>query len=112
MANVAPDGALHVASRRIEEGPTVTVREPWTGAELAQVVQADEERAEQAVVASEQAFERLRRSTSYERKMALARIARDIESRSEQFAELIALEAGKPIAMARAEVARGIATFE
>jgi glyceraldehyde-3-phosphate dehydrogenase (NADP+) len=112
MANVAPDGALHVASRRIEEGPTVTVRAPWTGAELAQVVQADEERAEQAVVASEQAFERLRRSTSYERKMALARIARDIESRSEQFAELIALEAGKPIAMARAEVARGIATFE
>ena len=111
MANVIPDGALHIASRRITDGPVASVRSPWSGDELARIVLADESRAEQAVAASVEAFERLRRLSSHERKTALARIANDVEARKQQFAELIALESGKPIAMARAEVARGIETF-
>ncbi len=60
MTNAAPDGALYIASRRIEEGPTATVREPWSGAELGRVVLASEEHAEEAVAASVRAFDRLR----------------------------------------------------
>jgi glyceraldehyde-3-phosphate dehydrogenase (NADP+) len=112
MAKVTPDGALHIASRRIDDGPTVVIREPWSGAELARIVVADEVRAEEAVVASVRAFARLRTRTNYERKMVLARTAQEIEARHEEFAELIAREAGKPVAIARNEVARGISTFQ
>ena len=107
-----PDGALHVASRRVETGATLAVREPWSGAELGRVVLADEARAEEAVVASVQAFARLQARTTHERKTVLARIARAIESREPVFAELLAREAGKPIALARAEVTRAVSTFD
>jgi glyceraldehyde-3-phosphate dehydrogenase (NADP+) len=112
MLTIAPDGALHVASRRIDDGPTLPVRDPWTGAELGRVVLADEAHAEAAVVACTQAFAQLRARTSYERKMVLSRVAQEIEARTDVFAELIARESGKPIAMARAEVARAISTFQ
>jgi acyl-CoA reductase-like NAD-dependent aldehyde dehydrogenase len=107
-----PDGALHVASRRVEQGPTLVVREPWTGHEVGRVVLADAARAEEAVAASTAAFERMRARTSHERKTVLARIAEEVLARQDAFAELIAREAGKPIALARAEVARAISTFQ
>ncbi len=110
--NPVPDGALHIASRRIEDGPRHPVRDPWTGQEIGSVVLADEARAEEAIASSVRAFERMRVRTSYERKMVLARVAAEIEARQEQFAELIAREAGKPIAQSRVEVARGISTFQ
>jgi acyl-CoA reductase-like NAD-dependent aldehyde dehydrogenase len=111
-ASLVPDGALHVASRRIDRGPMLAVREPWSGAELGQVVLADETRAEEASVAAVQAFARLQARTSYERKTLLARIARAIEERQAAFSELLAREAGKPITLARGEVARAISTFD
>jgi acyl-CoA reductase-like NAD-dependent aldehyde dehydrogenase len=110
--NSVPDGALHIASRRIDDGPRHAVRDPWTGQEIGSVVQADEALAEEATVASVRAFERMRVRTSYERKTILARVAAEIEVRKEEFAELIAREAGKPIAQARVEAERGISTFQ
>jgi glyceraldehyde-3-phosphate dehydrogenase (NADP+) len=90
----------------------MVVHEPWSGAEVGRVVLADETRAEEATSACVLAFDRLRARTSYERKTVLAGIATEIESRRETFAELIAREAGKPITMAQAEVARAISTFQ
>ena len=75
MANVVPNGALHLASRRIEEGATAAVHAPWTGEELGRVVLAGAEHAEQAVVASQEAFDRLRRSTSHERIASRSRLS-------------------------------------
>jgi acyl-CoA reductase-like NAD-dependent aldehyde dehydrogenase len=112
MPNVVPDEALYIATRRIAEGPRQPVRDPWTGQEIARVVQANEAQAEEAIVASVRAFERLRVRTSFERKTIVARVAAEIETNQEAFAELIAREAGKPIAQARVEVARSIATFQ
>ena len=106
------DTALHVASRRIDDGPTLAVRDPWSGEELARVVLADEPLAEEATAAAVRAFERMRARTSYERKVMLARVAQEIETNQEAFADLIAHEAGKPITLARAEVTRAISTFQ
>ena len=108
----ASTGALHIASRRIEDGPTATVREPWSGAELGRVVLANEEHAEEAVAASVRAFDRLRTRSSHERKAVLTAVVREIEVRKDVFADLIAREAGKPITQARTEVARALATFQ
>jgi acyl-CoA reductase-like NAD-dependent aldehyde dehydrogenase len=112
MPNVAPDGALYIAGRAIADGPTAAVREPWTGAELGRIVLADAARADEATAAAVRAFERMRVASSHDRKTVLARIAVEVESRREIFAELIAREAGKPLAQARAEVTRAITTFE
>ena len=112
MTTLAPDGALHIASRRIESGPSATVIEPWSGAELGRLVLADEAHAEEAVKASLQAFERMKARSSYERKAVLVAIVREIDAQRERFAELLAREAGKPIALARIEVTRALSTFE
>lgn len=112
MCLIAFEQPLYVASRCVVDGPTAIVTEPWSGRELGRVVLATAAEVEQAVGASVRAFERLRTSTSYERKAMLQRVAREIESLSESFAELIARESGKPIVQARAEVARATSTFE
>jgi acyl-CoA reductase-like NAD-dependent aldehyde dehydrogenase len=90
---------------------TLTVREPWSGAEVGRVELADEAAAEGAVQACVRAFPVLGQLTSHDRKVLLSRIAGEIESHHVGFAELIAREAGKPIALARAEVARAVSTF-
>jgi acyl-CoA reductase-like NAD-dependent aldehyde dehydrogenase len=108
----AIDGALHLASRRITEGLSAVVREPWSGAEIGRVVLADDALADEAAEAAGRAMERLRSRASYERKAILLGVAREIDARADVFADLIAREAGKPIAMAKAEVQRGIATFQ
>ncbi|MGH7296600.1 MAG: aldehyde dehydrogenase family protein, partial [Polyangiaceae bacterium] len=93
-------------------GPSSSVRDPWTGAEVGRVVPADEARAERAVVAAVAAFDRLRTRSSHDRKAMLARIARSIEAAADTFADLIARESGKPITLARGEVARAVSTLE
>jgi acyl-CoA reductase-like NAD-dependent aldehyde dehydrogenase len=106
------DGALHVASQRIEDGPLAPILDPWSGEPVAEVVLADDSLAERAIAASVSAFERMRARSSHERKTLLARIAREIEVNQETLAHLISREAGKPIALSRAEVARAVTTFE
>jgi acyl-CoA reductase-like NAD-dependent aldehyde dehydrogenase len=108
----APDGSLRIASRRVEDGPKVTVREPWSGNAIGDVVLADEARAQEAAAASVVAFERLQALSSYDRKAVLARVVREIAGRADVFAERIVREAGKPVALARAEVSRAQSTFE
>jgi acyl-CoA reductase-like NAD-dependent aldehyde dehydrogenase len=112
VSELVPDGALRIASRRVTDGASAVIREPWSGAELGRIVLADEAHAAEAVAASVRAFERTRAMSSYERKVVLYRVAAAIEAKKELYAELIARESGKPIVQARAEVARGISTFQ
>ncbi|MGH7271750.1 MAG: aldehyde dehydrogenase family protein, partial [Polyangiaceae bacterium] len=109
---VVPDGTLRIASRRITDGATMVVRDPWSGTELGRVVLADEAHAQEAITASVLAFQRTRAQPSYERRAVLSRVAAAIEGQADAFAELIAREAGKPITQARAEVARAVCTFQ
>src|SRR5580704_15116449 len=112
VAELVPDGALRIASRRVTDGASAVIREPWSGAELGRIVLADEAHAAEAVAASVRAFERTRAMSSYERKVVLYRVAAAIDAKKDLYAELIARESGKPIVQARAEVARGISTFQ
>jgi len=110
MRNI--DGSLYVASEKIISGATGSVVEKWGGEALAEVVLADQAIAERAVAASVVAFEKFRVSSSYLRKRLLFSIARGIEVDAEHLSELLAREAGKPITQARAEIARGVSTFD
>jgi acyl-CoA reductase-like NAD-dependent aldehyde dehydrogenase len=107
----AADPRLYIDSQAHEEGPKLDVRDPWTGELLASIVLADSARAERAVVASVDAFQKLAKLPAYRRRDALQAVSRGIDERQSELAELIARESGKPIASARAEVLRAVSTF-
>jgi len=109
---LAPDGSLHVASRRVEQGPTATVLDPWSGERLGEVVLATERTAADAAAAAVLAFGRTKALSAYERKTLLAAVSGAIAGRSEELAQTIAREAGKPVTLARGEVARAVSTFD
>jgi len=66
---------------------------------------------EQAIAACARAFQLTRKLPAFERQRVLRSISAKIAERREQFARTMALEAGKPIKTARAEVDRAIFTF-
>jgi glyceraldehyde-3-phosphate dehydrogenase (NADP+) len=95
----------------ITEGERFEVLAPYDGAVVGASYRATAEHAERAVLAAERAFQITRKSAGYERQAILRAISEGISVRREEFAHLIALEAGKPIKTARAEVDRAIFTF-
>ena len=107
-----PDTRLFVASRTFADGRTLPVLDPWSGEVLAEVTMADADRAAEATAAARDAFRDLRDLPAYKRRDTLRAVARSIADGRDDFAGLIAREAGKPIAFARAEVDRAIHTFE
>ena len=95
----------------LTEGPSLEIRSPYDQSVVGTVIQAGRQQVEQAIVAARRAFEVTRKSSSFERQRILRSISEKIKTRREDFARTIALEAGKPIKAARAEVDRAIFTF-
>src|SRR5436305_7350608 len=95
----------------IEQGPTVEIRSPYDQSVVGAVVMASVQQLEQAIAAAARAFEVTRKLAAFERHRILSDISQGIGERHEEFARSIALEAGKPIKTARAEVDRAIFTF-
>jgi len=87
--------------RWIDDGPVLPVRSPYTGETVAHVVAATKRHAEEAIAAAVEAFAVTRRIPAYERQRVLQRVSDQMASRSEEFARMMALEAGKPIKTAR-----------
>ena len=73
--------------------------------------QSRREHADAAIAAAVKAFGTTRRLPAFERQRVLRRIADGIHGRRDEFARMIALEAGKPIKSARMEVERAVFTF-
>lgn len=88
------------------------IREPWSGAVLGEIVLANDADADRAASAAQRSFQRTRKLPTYVRREFLRGIAKRIEAELEEFADLLAREAGKPIAQARAEVMRAVSTFD
>ncbi|HKQ70854.1 MAG TPA: aldehyde dehydrogenase family protein, partial [Polyangiaceae bacterium] len=103
---------LRVAGQTFDDAATTEVRDPWRGDVVGVVGVAGDANAELAIRAATRSFDEMRRLPSFERKRILRRIAAGVDQSAELFAELIAREAGKPIALARVEVKRAVATLE
>jgi acyl-CoA reductase-like NAD-dependent aldehyde dehydrogenase len=89
-----------------------TIKAPWNGEALGEITLADAAAAERATSDAVRAFGAVRAMPSHARRDALRKIARSIESRAEEIAGKLAVEAGKPIGLARGEVARAVSTFD
>ena len=88
------------------------VRSPFDGREAGRVRVPPPAEVEAAVVKAALVFETTRRLPSYRRAEILRAVAAAIAAKRETLARTIALEAGKPMKAARAEVDRAAGTFQ
>jgi acyl-CoA reductase-like NAD-dependent aldehyde dehydrogenase len=95
-----------------QTGTTFEVRSPYDEATVAVVHRAGPREIEEAIAAAAAAFDTTRRLPRWERAAILERISAGITARREELAEIIALEAGKPLRTARAETDRSAFTFK
>jgi glyceraldehyde-3-phosphate dehydrogenase (NADP+) len=87
------------------------VKNPYSGAVVGTVSRAGPGELAQAIQAAVDALEVTRRLPAHRRSAVLRSISEGIHARSDEFAQTIAQEAGKPIKQARVEVQRAIFTF-
>jgi acyl-CoA reductase-like NAD-dependent aldehyde dehydrogenase len=85
---------------------------PYSREVLAEIPLATVDDVNKAVDAANMARETLRKMPAHERATILERMVALFEERSEEAAEIIAKEAGKPITTAKGEVARTIQTYK
>ncbi len=102
---------LLIGGEWINGAGTISVDNPYDGSIVAEVSSGGEDDLKLAVDKAVQGFEKTRRLSSADRSQILGRITMGIANRLEEFAETIALEAGKPIKDARGEVSRAVNTF-
>jgi glyceraldehyde-3-phosphate dehydrogenase (NADP+) len=90
---------------------TARVVNPFNGQVIADVVQAAESDAEQAIASTSGATATMGELPAHARSNILQQIAALIYRRRDEFASTITAEAGKPIADAKREVSRAVQTF-
>jgi glyceraldehyde-3-phosphate dehydrogenase (NADP+) len=88
------------------------VRSPFDGSTVAQVHRAGPADLEAAMAAAAAAHPLTRRLPAYERAAILTRVAGRIREEQQFLGRVLALEAGKPVTLGRAEAARAAQTFE
>ncbi|OHB42640.1 MAG: aldehyde dehydrogenase [Planctomycetes bacterium GWB2_41_19] len=95
-----------------ESKDVLEVRNPYDNEIVSATFLATEKDVNDAIQAAVHAFEETKKLPGFKRAEILGNIRDGIQKRSEAFARTIALEAGKPIIDARAEVERAIGTFQ
>ena len=87
------------------------VTSPYDGSAVAEIAKPSDADVERAVAAAAEVFEETRVLPAHGRADALAHVSGRIAERSEELAEQIAREGGKPLKWARIEVNRAVTTF-
>ncbi|MDQ4124142.1 MAG: aldehyde dehydrogenase family protein [Actinomycetota bacterium] len=87
------------------------VRSPYDGEVVASVATPGTQDVEDAVSAAATAFDETRKLPLHRRAEALAHISSRLVERTDEVAELIAREGGKPVKWAKVEAARAASTF-
>jgi phenylacetaldehyde dehydrogenase len=98
--------------RDAASGETLPSLDPATGQTLANFPAGGQADADEAVRAARRAFPAWKKITPYDRGRLLQRAAALIEKHGDEFAQLITIENGKPIAEAKREVATAVSWTE
>lgn len=85
---------------------------PYSEETLAEIAQGTEEDVQEAVTSAKKAMKKMNTLTAYDRATILEKVAQIMDERREEFAEIIAKEAAKPIRAARGEVDRTVLTYK
>jgi glyceraldehyde-3-phosphate dehydrogenase (NADP+) len=101
-----------INGRHHQSDDAIEVRSPYDEALVAIVHRAGPGAIEEAIGTAVAAFQETRKMASWQRSEILMKISQGISARHEELSRTIALEAGKPIRTARAEVDRAVFTFK
>ncbi len=104
--------AIIVAGERRSGARRERILSPWDGTVVGEVEVGDAHDIDAAIERAHAARAQLRDWPTHARTRLLQATAQRIRERADELARLIALESGKPITNARAEVARAAITFE
>ncbi|WP_342470821.1 aldehyde dehydrogenase family protein [Ureibacillus sp. FSL K6-3587] len=85
---------------------------PYTGEVIAKVAKASVQDVERAIQGAHEAFQTFKKTSAYERAEILYKVVDIMKKRKQEFAEILANEAGKPITAGLAELDRTIATYQ
>jgi glyceraldehyde-3-phosphate dehydrogenase (NADP+) len=97
---------------QVRTGQTFEVRSPYDGSTVAIVHRAGPPEVERAIAGAAAASQATRTLPSWKRASVLEKISDAIANTHEELSRGIALEAGKPLKTARAEVDRAVFTFK
>src|SRR4051812_38279193 len=103
---------LYLANRPQQPNADLAVLDKFTDKVATHVALADEALLDKAIAAAADAAAPMRKLSSGERKEVLKHLAARCKERSDQLADVVVTEVGKPIQYARSEVARLISTIE
>jgi acyl-CoA reductase-like NAD-dependent aldehyde dehydrogenase len=101
----------YLANKPQQPNTDLEVTDKYTGKVVTRTALADAKAIDQAIAAAVEATEPMRRLPPYERQAVLQHCVKRFQERSDELAELLCLEAGKPIRDSRGEVSRLIDTF-
>lgn len=104
-------GAL-VNGQWLKTGTAIEVRSPYDNSLVATVHRAGPDEVEQAIQAAHDGFKTIRKIPTWQRAEILEKVSQAIKDHEDDFVKAMALEAGKPLSAARAEVARASFTFK
>jgi glyceraldehyde-3-phosphate dehydrogenase (NADP+) len=111
MMNTKKDYKIYIAGEFKETDTALEVINPFDGSPVATTYLGGEADIEEAVARADEVAGELARTLGYKRAEILRGVASALKDRTEEIAKVIALEAGKPITEARAEVSRAASTF-
>jgi acyl-CoA reductase-like NAD-dependent aldehyde dehydrogenase len=101
----------YLGGRPIMANTDIEVKNKYTGEVVANVARADRKAIDKAIELATKSFETMRKLPSYKRQDILNDIVEKIHNRKDEFAHVLAVEVGKPIADAHGEITRAIDTF-
>ena len=101
----------YLANKAVYANQDLVVVDKFTGEIATRVAMADSAAISQAIAAAETAMPALIAMGSYERKAVLDHCVSQFQKRTNELADSLCIEAGKPIKDARGEVTRLIDTF-
>lgn len=103
---------LYLANRPQQPNADLAVVDKFTDKVAVHVALADKALLDKAIAAAAEAALPMRRLASWQRKAVLKHLAARCKERSDELADVVVTEVGKPIQYARAEVTRLISTVE
>ncbi len=87
------------------------VKNKFSGEEFIELKETDLNDAKTVLNNAKKAFQEMKELPSFERYEALLKVSKELESRREEFARIISIEAGKPIKYSRGEARRASITM-
>lgn len=106
-----PHYPFYLANKPASPNRDLVVTDKYSGQPATRVAMADARVIDEAIAAAVRAVEPVRRMAAYERQSVLNHCVTRFTERSEELAQALCVEAGKPIRDARGEVMRLIDTF-